>query len=373
MKIIHLLEGDQRQNRATVSHIRALAAALSDLGIDSLIVEVGDSCRNSAADSTLTIDSFADVDRTEALRAFVAGDHEVVLHTHSGDSSAVTFACKRVCTIQTTRFLQDVSHRRTAFWNELLQRQDFVIAPSREIVEKLLRIGVSTHCVAFVPYGVDHEIFRPDPAVRQEWRSRLDIPSGAIVALCPQPWTPESGVLDFAHSLRYLEAALDELGPAVVVVMTGSDRPIDDQYVESVRLALQESQLGRMAVRLGSMPYQDLACALQMADVCVIPSLKEASGLTALEALATGVPVVATRAGGLCDVVSHAEQGLLVDQGNPLGMANALTNLILDRDRRQILAEQAIQTAKNFSWLHVARQLLPYYQQVFVTEGNGFR
>jgi len=84
-------------------------------------------------------------------------------------------------------------------------------------------------------------------------------------------------------------------------------------------------------------------------DVAVVPSLYEPFGLVALEALACGVPVVATTAGGLKEIVEDGKSGLLVPPGDAPALARALLALLTNGSLRTKLAEDARQRAEQFS------------------------
>jgi glycosyltransferase involved in cell wall biosynthesis len=97
-------------------------------------------------------------------------------------------------------------------------------------------------------------------------------------------------------------------------------------------------------------------------DVAVVPSLTEAFGLVALEALACGVPVVATNAGGLKEIVVHGECGLVVPAGDKGALARALHSLLTDDQLRRRLTAGARPRAEKFSLLRRSRELLELFQ-----------
>ena len=97
-------------------------------------------------------------------------------------------------------------------------------------------------------------------------------------------------------------------------------------------------------------------------DVAVVPSLTEAFGLVALEALACGVPVVTTNAGGLKEIVVDGECGLVVPAGDHVALARALHALLTDDQLRRRLTAGARPRAEKFSLLHRSRELLALFQ-----------
>jgi glycosyltransferase involved in cell wall biosynthesis len=93
-------------------------------------------------------------------------------------------------------------------------------------------------------------------------------------------------------------------------------------------------------------------------DVAVVPSLYEPFGIVALEALACGVPVIASAVGGLKEIVADGQCGLLVPPGDPGALARALRLLLTNEASRRRLAAGALLRAQQFSLQRRSRELL---------------
>src|SRR5206468_4171447 len=102
---------------------------------------------------------------------------------------------------------------------------------------------------------------------------------------------------------------------------------------EAAALARTATPLGAGVVELVGF-RRDVAACLAAADIVALPSLREGLGVAALEAMAAGRPVVASRVGGLAEAVVHAETGLLVPPGDPTALAAALARLAGDPELR---------------------------------------
>jgi glycosyltransferase involved in cell wall biosynthesis len=108
----------------------------------------------------------------------------------------------------------------------------------------------------------------------------------------------------------------------------------------------------------------DVAPLLAAADLFLLPSDTESFGLSALEALASGVPVIATRVGGLPEVVRDGETGFLFDVGDVEGMARVSLELLLDPERWQQMSQLAAADARaRFSQNEIVTQ----YEQMYKT------
>jgi glycosyltransferase involved in cell wall biosynthesis len=116
---------------------------------------------------------------------------------------------------------------------------------------------------------------------------------------------------------------------------------------------------------LGYVPREDLALLYGAAELFVSVSLFEGFGLPALEAMACGTPVVASRVGALPEVVGDA--GSLVDPRDVDGIAAAIINLLEDQEARDQLAERARQRSSQFAWERAARMA----QAVFAELARG--
>ena len=101
----------------------------------------------------------------------------------------------------------------------------------------------------------------------------------------------------------------------------------------------------------------------QAADAVAVPSYNESFGLVALEAQASGTPVVAARVGGLRVAVDEGVSGVLVDGHDPDRWADGLAGVLLDPDRRAAMAAAAPRQAARFSWERTVDGLLQTYDR----------
>jgi len=174
--------------------------------------------------------------------------------------------------------------------------------------------------VTVIPHGIDTEVFRPRD--REQSRNVLGIDRDArVVLFVAEPITRRiKGFPVFAE-------AMNRLGDLrkLMVVSVGNGHP-------PVPLKVPHLHLGRIRQeRLLSLVYS-------AADVFVMPSLQEAFGLTALEAIACGVPVVGSAVGGILDTVRPGVTGMLVPPGDAKATATAIADLLDDPATRQAMA-----------------------------------
>jgi glycosyltransferase involved in cell wall biosynthesis len=174
--------------------------------------------------------------------------------------------------------------------------------------------------------GVDTDQFSPERD-RCRWRRRLDIRDGTALVLHVGRLAAEKNLDVLAEAWS---VAHEALGSRARFVIAGEGP--------------QESRLeARMpwAARIGFLDRDDLADLYAAADLCVLPSATETCGLVALEAMATGLPVIAADAGGFRESIRNGRTGVLVPATDARAFAGAVATLVLDRDRRRALGAAA--------------------------------
>lgn len=137
---------------------------------------------------------------------------------------------------------------------------------------------------------------------------------------------------------------------------------------ESYRELAAELGVERKIRFLDPRPPEELVSIYQAADIVAVPSYNESFGLVAMEAQATGTPVVAARVGGLPVAVAEGETGLLVDGHDPVDWADTLAQLLDDDDTRIRMGEDAVAHAANFSWSATAEQLAGVYSEALALD-----
>jgi glycosyltransferase involved in cell wall biosynthesis len=152
--------------------------------------------------------------------------------------------------------------------------------------------------------------------------------------------------------------------------------------VPGVRIALvgdgpDRARLERVFARkqaqfLGFLRGEELAAAFASADVFVMPSTTETLGFVVLEAMSSGLPVVAARAGGIPDLVEDGESGILYDPAEPAAAGKAVAELLAHPGRRLDCAERARRIAEKCSWAEETRKLvLEYRKAIVISRSRG--
>ena len=214
-------------------------------------------------------------------------------------------------------------------------RADAFACISHSLEREAIAFGIPADRVHFLPNAIDMGRFRPpNPEERSGQRAALGLPPDAVVCLFVGRLSREKGVLDLVEAwniLRPPDALLLIAGPDMTGHPWDAGRPARDRIAQQ-GLASSVRFLG---------PSDAVASLLHVADVVVQPSHFEAMGLSAAEALACGVPVVASAVGGLLDFIVDGRNGLLAPPRDPRALAAALGEIIADSSLRARLGGEA--------------------------------
>lgn len=133
---------------------------------------------------------------------------------------------------------------------------------------------------------------------------------------------------------------------------------------DRVRAAVRGLGIDANVRMLGPVDEEARRALFRGAIVAVMPSRFEGFGLVAAEAMAAGIPLVAAAAGALPEVVAPPEGGVLVPPEDPSSLADAVTSLLMDPSRRQVLSRTARRSAERFRWDRVASEHLAFLQRI---------
>jgi len=211
---------------------------------------------------------------------------------------------------------------------------DRLVATCTDEVFELLRMGASRRTISVVPCGVDLRRFGPDgpTEARPPGRARL-------VAACRL--VERKGIADVVE-------ALADVPGAELHVAGGRDASELDGDPEARRLRALADRIGvgdRLVLR-GRVDRDAMPALLRSADAVVCAPWYEPFGLVPLEAMASGVPVVATAVGGQIDSVVHGETGLHVPPRDPRALGAALRELLADPGRARALGRAGARRAR---------------------------
>lgn len=237
---------------------------------------------------------------------------------------------------------------------------DRLVAATPPEKEQLVEwYGADPAKISVLPPGVDLNRFEPQPQCRA--KQQLGIPLEQRLALFVGRIEPLKGV----DTLLEAAAILKEQHPDVMqnsrVVIIGGDPTAPDKEMTRLQQLHRRLNLGDSVDFLGAREQSRLPNYYAAADMVVMPSHYESFGMVALEAMAMGTPVIASRVGGLAHLVKDGATGYHIAPRNALDLANRMRLLLINEPLRQQLAAQAREYARRFDWAHIADRLLQEY------------
>ncbi|MFI6736421.1 glycosyltransferase [Nonomuraea sp. NPDC050451] len=294
---------------------------------------------------------------TERLADRWAASPPDVVHAHFWMSGqAALQAAEGVPVVQTFHALGTVKRRwqgdadtspahRIDTERAIGRRADAVLATCGDEVAELRAMGVPERRIAVVPCGVDLSVFRPDGPVAPRTGDKLILSIGRLV--------PRKGVDTVIRALRRI--------PDADLVIAGGLED-DEEAVRLYELARAYGLERRVHV-IGSVPREHVPALMRSADVLVAVPWYEPFGMVSIEAMACGVPVVASAVGGHLDTVAGC--GVLVPPRRPRALARALSD-VLDHPgkRAELAAAGALRARERYGWPRVAELTEAVYTQV---------
>jgi N-acetyl-alpha-D-glucosaminyl L-malate synthase BshA len=205
--------------------------------------------------------------------------------------------------------------------------------------------------IRVIPNFLDGNVWtrRPDPSLR----ARLSAPGACAVIVHVSNFRPVKRV---SMVLDIFGMICARVPGRLVMIGDGPDRPAAERQAASMGLANHVEFVGEQ---------QDLVPWLSTADVFLLPSSQESFGLAAVEAMACGVPVVASRVGGLPEVIEDGRTGFVSDPSDAGAMAERAIDLLLDASRREAMGRAAAEDVRaRFSADAVVPRYEAFYEEV---------
>ncbi|HEY8597885.1 MAG TPA: glycosyltransferase [Thermomicrobiales bacterium] len=245
---------------------------------------------------------------------------------------------------------------------QLISRVDAIVAGNaRERAEMTWWYGQCSSKIQTIPCGIDLEQFFPRD--RAAARAELGLGSAPILLFVGRI-DPVKGIDFLIEGYAGLRAGWSGAEAPQLVIVGGE--LIDGELGPD--LARVRDQAARYGVAdglifRGPQSHERLARYYAATDLTVVPSRYESFGLVAIESMACGTPVVASRAGGLAYTVEEGRNGLLVPYGDPPALTNALDRALRDDVLYQRMSIGAFATAQAYSWADVATRVLTLYRE----------
>ncbi len=236
----------------------------------------------------------------------------------------------------------------------VIARTNRVIAVSNATAEFCRKLRVPDHKLVTVPNGVDTDTFRAG-VDGTAFRDRLQLDSQPVVVTAlrlAKRKGPDLLVDAFGEVLKLVPNA------RLVIAGDGAER-------ERLERMIRRLGIGDRVHMVGTLSKEEVAELMAAGDVFVLPSSLEAFGLAALEAAATGTPVICSNAGGIPEVFQDGFNALLYVPGDKADLAESIVRMIQDPELRHELSANGAVTARQLTWDTCALRTLRVYEESY--------
>jgi glycosyltransferase involved in cell wall biosynthesis len=233
-----------------------------------------------------------------------------------------------------------------------------VFTVDQGIMRYLVGLGLDQQNVTVMRNFVDVDEFSPE-APPEDSRREFGLPMDKFIILCPRRLAKKCGVVYAAYAAREFT---ESWGPDFLLVYAG-----EGPEKGNILSFAEKNDLSRNITLLGNVPHKQMARLLRGADVVVIPSIsvgveKEATSISALESMASGVPVIASNIGGLKELIQDDQTGYLVPEKDPKALAKALKRAATESQER-VTKEARDLVIRKYSHLIRAEEFLAFYRR----------
>lgn len=227
--------------------------------------------------------------------------------------------------------------------------------------------------ITVLPPGVDLCRFYPIP--KDEAKAAIGIPPNEKVILYVGRIEPLKGIDNLLKAIALLRKTdiLTSCPHYVAIIGGDPDKPREYLDLEMRNLKDLNHSLGLddMVVFLGKKAQDSLPYYYSASEVVVMPSHYESFGMVALESMACGTPVIATKVGGLELLVQNEVTGLSVPDDDPESLAGQLKKIICKEGLREVLSKNCLHFTKSFSWSIITFKLIEIYQHMINHPGQN--
>ncbi len=293
------------------------------------------------------------------IRELIKNYKPDVVHLNSskagvlGSFAAIGLKTKVVFTAHGFIFNEPLSYALKSFYIALEKTasayRDFIICVSNADKQSAL----DNHLISVDKISVIHNGLEPiDFFERDEARQTLGLATNKILIGCVANFYKTKGVDVLIEAIAMMS---DDIKGKIQVILFG-----DGPESEDLRLKIKDLRLKHIVVMLGKV--DQAARYLKALDIFVLPSRKEGFPYALLEAMQTGLPIIATNVGGNAEALGNA--GILVDPENPKALSAALSTLLLDSNRVQLLSKKSSERAKLFTAEKMFEETKKVYEKI---------
>jgi len=239
--------------------------------------------------------------------------------------------------------------------DKILSNAGVVITPSNHYIKESRFLKKYKSKLIEIPNGINLKEF-DIPLSKRECRNRLRLNNVENVVLFLSALYPLKGPYVLLKAIPYI---VKKCKGTIFIFVGGGDINKYKELSEEIGVQKYVRFTGYIEEKLKPLYYK-------AADVFVLPSIEtfESFGIVNLEAMACGVPIIASKIGGVPDVVKNGKNGLLVPPKDPKALADAIIYLLENEDIRRRMGERGKDMVKSYSWEKIAEQYEKVYKEL---------
>lgn len=245
---------------------------------------------------------------------------------------------------------------------EIVKYIDKIIASTDDEKLHLTKLyNAGSGKIEVIPCGVDLELFRP--VNRRQARNKLGLGKEKIVLFVGRI-EPIKGIETLLRSIAILLENRHKMDIKTIIIGGEKEEsPVPNMEMTRIYNMVHELKLSEMVEFYGAKPQEILPYYYSAADVCVMPSRYESFGMVALEAMACGLPVIASRVGGLVRLIKDKLTGFLIPEGDFTVLARYLHCILTDEKKKRRMGEFASVYSREFGWPLIADKIFILYDR----------
>ncbi len=302
-----------------------------------------------------------------------------LIHSHYWLSGLVAWELKQTWKLPVVQMFHTLGHMKNLVARSDEERETEIrLQAEREImgfVDRLVAAnplekrqmvklyGADPKKIEVIPCGVDLSLSRPvEISQAQEW---IGWPPARQMVLFVGRIQPLKGIDILLKAIALATDDLPDLCGHLGLTIIGGDRQTTmDREVLRLKRLKEKLGISDLVTFLGARDQDTLPYYYSAAQVCVVPSYYESFGMVALEAMACGTPVIASRVGGLTFTVKDGVTGYLVPDGDPAALSEKLKLILTDEKMRHRMGEEGIKMARRYRWPLIANKITSLYKQL---------
>jgi len=279
-----------------------------------------------------------------------------LIHAHyTWPSGAVSIKLKKefnvpvVITEHTSLTFRRVIEKKDKLYLNTWNYCDAIIRVRRKDIKDILNLGIPVNKVYHIPNGFDPSLFYP--LSQKNLRKKLNLPENKKIILNVANLYAVKGHVVLLEAIK--EILKERKDIFCVIIGAGPLR-------RNLRNEIRRLGLKEYVALVGANPHEVIPLWMNACDVFVLPSLSEGNPTVMFECLGCGVPFVGTRVGGIPEIITSENYGLLVEPANPKDLAEKiLIALKKEWDHRKI-----VEYSKKFTWEEISKKILDVYEEV---------